>query len=1039
MKQTASRTFFKAAMEPCLNLVKPPGLFLLLLIFSVQLFGNPIGEAPQITVQGTVTDSLGEALPGVSINIQGTDKGTVTDGAGKYILADAGNNDVLVFSYIGFDQQIVPIGGRSEINIVLQRNNTGLGEVVVVGYGTQKKATVTGAISSVKGEVLQQSPAINFTNTLAGRLPGLVTVNSTGEPGRDNPTIRIRGVNTLRDNSVLIVVDGVQDRDITSLRPEDIESVTVLKDASGAIYGSRAANGVILITTKRGRSGRPEVTLNLNYGISKPTVIPEMADAATYATMMNEIYEYDGQSPAYTPEEIQKFRDGSDPWRYPNTDWFGAVFKPSTPQTRSDISIRGGNESMRYFLSGGYSLQDAIYKNSSSKFSQVNFRANIDGKITDNISLSLDLAGNQENRNFAANPYGYMINRSKPMFIATYPGNKPAAGYQAGQSPVVLASDWLGYDRRRNYNFLSNLRLVVDIPQIQGLSLTGNVAFDKNILNSKLWRTPYMLYSWDRETFDANGEPVVTGALDGPYTTPELNHSFTDGHRVTINGLLNYVRNFGVHNVKFLAGSERITGETMDLSAFRRGFVSTALDQMFAGGDPDKNNGGSASVSARLNYFGRVNYDYMNKYLLEFVWRTDGSYIFRPGKQFGFFPGVSAGWVISEESFWANSLPFVNYLKIMGSYGKTGNDRVNAYQYLSIYRFGSVYIFDENLESKTLNEVRIPNPEATWEEAHQTNIGFEAQLLQGKVKLAANYFNNIRSQILVARNASVPGLAGLTLPDENIGKVQNRGYELELGYTGNAGDFHYNISANAAYAKNKILFWDEAPGAPDYQRSTGKSIGANLYYIALDVFQDQAALDKYPHWSNARPGDIRFKDVNGDGKIDGLDLVRYEKTDIPTLTGGLTIDLGYKNFYASIFFQGAAGAMRSYTIESGLIGNFLADDAIGRWTEDNPNSSKPRTWNTGGTYWTQGVSGGTAGINNTYWLKNNDYLRLKTFQLGYRIPQKLLNKVNINGLTVYVGGLNLLTFTSLRSFDPETVGNVYPLSKVYDFGLRLTL
>ncbi len=1034
MKQTVCRTLFKRVRgETCLHFLRPSrvGAVLILLILSAQVYANSDDFRPLITVQGTVTDSLGEALPGVSINIQGTDKGTVTDGAGKYILADAGNNDVLVFSYIGFDVQTVPIGGRSEINIVLQRNNTGLGEVLVVGYGTQKKATITGAISSVKGEVLQQSPAVNFTNTLAGRLPGLVVVNSNGEPGRDNPTIRIRGVNTIRDNSVLIVVDGVQDRDLTSLRPEDIESVTVLKDASGAIYGSRAANGVILVTTKRGRSGKPEVTMNLNYGISQPTAIPKMADAATYATMVNEIYQYDGQPTAYTPEEIQTFRDGSDPWRYPNTDWFAAVFKPSTPQTRSDISIRGGGEGMRYFLSGGYSLQDAIYKNSSAKFSQVNFRANIDGKITNNISLSLDLAGNQENRNFAANPYGYMINRSKPMFIATYPGNKPASGYQAGQSPVVLASDWLGYDRRRNYNFLSNLRVVVDIPQIQGLSLTGNVAFDKNLQNTKLWRTPYTLYSWDRETFDEKGEPVVTGALDGPYTTPELNQSFSDGYRVTINGLLNYVRNFGSHNVKFLAGAERITGESMDLTAFRRGFVSTALDQMFAGGDPDKDNGGSASVSARLNYFGRVNYDFMNKYLLEFVWRTDGSYIFRPGKQFGFFPGISVGWVISEESFWQNSLPFINHLKILGSYGKTGNDRVNAYQYLSIYRFGSTYIFDEDLLSKTLNEVRIPNPDATWEEAHQSNVGFEAQLLHGNVKIGANYFRNIRSQILVARNASVPGLAGLTLPDENIGKVLNRGYELELGYSGRTGDFQYNISLNGAYAKNKILFWDEASGAPDYQRSTGKSIGAGLYYIALDVFQDQAALEKYPHWNNARPGDIRFKDVNEDGKIDGLDQVRYEKTDIPTFTGGIAIDLAYKNFYASVFFQGAAGAMRTYTLESGLIGNFLEDDAIGRWTADNPNSSKPRTWNTSGSYWSS--------TNNTYWLKKNDYLRLKTLQIGYRIPQRLLSKINIRELTVYAGGLNLLTFTPLKSFDPESVGNVYPSSKVYDFGLRITL
>lgn len=999
-------------------------------------------EQQQLTVSGTITDaSTGETMAGVNIIVKGTNIGTISDMNGKFTLPSAIDpNSILSFSFIGYVTQEVSVDGRSVVNVSLSGEMKGLDEVVVIGYGTAKKATMTGSVAAVKGEQLQTAPTANFTNTLAGRLPGLVAVNYSGEPGDDNPTIRIRGANTLGDNSALIVVDGIAGRDMAGLDPADIESISVLKDASAAIYGARAANGVILITTKRGLIGKPSISVNSNYGLSMPTVIPKMADAATYATMLNEINYYDGVAPAYSEEEIQKYRDGSDPWLYPNTDWFAAVFKSSTPQTRTDVSIRGGTDNMKYYISAGYNYQDAIYKNSSAGYSQYSFRSNIDGRISKSISLSFDVAGRQEDRNFAANPFSYLINRSKPMFIAYYPGNKPAAGYQAGQSPVVLASDLLGYDKNKTYAFNSNAKLLVTIPWIKGLSFTGNVAFDKEIYNGKFWRKPYTLYSWDRMTFDEKNEPVVVGALDGPYTTPELTQNFSDGQGLTINGLINYELNVAEkHDIKFLAGAEKITGKSMNFSAFRRGFVSTAVDQLFAGGDPDKNNSGSADQSARLNYFGRVNYSYLQKYLFEFVWRYDGSYIFPKEGRFGFFPGVSAGWRISEESFWKNNISFINYFKIRGSWGQTGNDRIAAYQYLSSYGFGSSpYILNETLEVKTLNELRIANPNITWEVANQSNVGFDAQLLDGKIQISAEYFYNLRTNILTYRNASVPVSTGLTLPRENIGKVANQGFEAEISYGSNFGDLRFDISVNGAYAKNKIIFWDEAPGVPDYQKSTGQPMNAGLYYEAIGIFRDQAAIDAYPHWNGTIPGDIIFKDVNNDNKIDGLDLVRYPKTELPTFTGGASIDLSFRNFYASALFQGASGAVRSYTLESGFQGDFLADDAEGRWTVDNPDAKKPRTWNTGGEYWTSGISGGTWGINNTYWLRNNNYLRLKNVQFGYNFSKNVVNKLNVSELSIYFTGLNLLTFTPLKSFDPETVGNVYPLSKVYNFGIRLT-
>jgi TonB-dependent starch-binding outer membrane protein SusC len=1017
----------------------------LLLLFSV---ASTAGIFAQRTVTGTVVDKNQQPVPGVNVIVTKTTQGTITDVAGKYSIEVPQGSQSLTFSFIGMEPQEISIGKLTQINVTMSENAVGLEEVVVIGYGTVKKASMTGSIIAVKGDVIQASPANSFTNTLAGRLPGLVTVSYSGEPGRDDATVRIRGSNTLGDNSPLVVIDGVANRSMAHLDPSVIASVTVLKDASAAIYGAQAANGVILITTKRGALGKPEVTINMNRGLNMPTIIPKMADAATYAEMSNEIDFYKGQTQTYSAEAIQKYRDGSDPWLFPNTDWFKEVFKPSAQQNNADISISGGTESMKYFISSGYNFQDAMYKNSVANYNQVNFRSNIDGKISDNISLSLDLSGSQENRNYpsftTAQIFSSIVNGGvgsggKPNEIAFYPGQLPASGFLGGMNPVVMGTEASGYNKEKYYTFTSNVKLLVTIPWVKGLSVTGNVSFDKNINTTKLWKTPYYLYTWDKKTFNANNEPVVTGALNGASLDANLTQTLNDGQRIMLNGLVNYEISIAAkHNIKILAGVEKITGESAYLQAFRRGFVSTAVDQMFAGADLAKDNSGSATQSARLNYFGRLNYDFLQKYLLEFVWRYDGSYIFPEKGRFGFFPGISAGWIVSEEEFWKNNVSFVNFLKFRGSWGQTGNDRIAEYQYLSSYGFGATpFVFNQNVESKVLNELRIPNTNVTWEVANQSNIGFDGQLFGGKLSFSAEYFYNLRTNILWYRNASIPVSTGLTLPRENIGEVVNKGFEVQVGYKGKLGDFTYEVSGNAAIANNKIKFWDETPGVPEYQKSTGQPMNAGLYYKAIGIFRDQAAIDAYPHWANARPGDIIFEDVNLDTKIDGLDQVRYNKTDIPKFTGGFSLDLGYKNFYASVLFQGATGAIRTYTIESGKGGNFIADDAEGRWTVDNIDAKKPRTWNTGGEYWS-GSGSGTTGINNTYWLKNNDYLRLKNLQFGYNIPKAIYEKLKISGLSVYFSGMNLLTFTPLQDFDPESVGSVYPLNKVYNFGIKLT-
>lgn len=987
------------------------------------------------TVTGVVTDNRGVPIPAVSVIVKGTNVGTVTDSEGKFKFSIPVTSEILQFSFVGMRKLEIPIDNKITFTLIMEEDAIGIEEVVAVGYGTMKKATVTGSISAVKGEELRKSPSINFSNSFAGRLPGLVVVTRSGEPGNDASTFRIRGSNTLGNNSPLIVIDGIANRDMTRLNSADIESVTVLKDASAAIYGAQAANGVILITTKRGLTGKPKITVNLNQGWSMPTILPEMADAATYAEMINEINYYDGNPLKYSQEDIQKYRDGSDPWRYPNTDWYEETMKSSAMQQYANVELRGGSEWLKYFVSMGANFQDGIYKNSATSYNQANFRSNFDSKITKNISLSIDISGRQENRNYPTRSAGNifsMLMRGYPNTHAYWPNGLNGPDIALGNNPVVITTKQSGYDKTINYVMESVMKLDIKIPWVKGLTFTGNVSFDKNFENSKLWEIPWYLYTWDGTAVDNNNIPELTKAQRG-FPTPQLTQNMGDSKRTTLNALLNYEHSFNEkHNISVLFGTERLSGEAMNFWAFRKYFVSTAVDQLFAGGELEKDNSGSASLNARLNYFGRMNYDYLGKYLMEFVWRYDGSYIFPAGKRFGFFPGVSLGWRISEENYWKENLSFINYFKLRGSWGQTGNDRIETYQFLSSYGFESAsYVFET--EEKLLSELRIPNPNVTWEIANQFDVGFDGSILDSKLEFTADYFYNYRTNILWYRNASIPESSGLSLPRENIGEVVNQGVDFMLSYNNTYNGLLYKISVNGGYQKNKIKFWDETPGIPDYQQSTGQPMNAGLYYQAIGVFKDQAAVDAYPHWQNAQPGDIIFEDVNKDGEINGLDRVRAEKTTLPTFTGGLNFDLTWKNFYSSIFFQWAMGAVRdNYYEMQGEAGNFLAHDAKGRWTLENPSSTKPKAWNRYNGYWRD--------QDNTYWLQEADYLRLKNLELGYNFSNlPAVEKMGLSDLRIYFSGLNLITFDRLNDFDPESSSSTsYPLNKVYNFGISLT-
>lgn len=989
-------------------------------------------------IKGVIKDEIGESVIGATIAVKGTTVGTISDKDGLFSL-EADEADILVVSYVGYLTQELKVGTKSDVIIKLKEDNKILEEVVVVGYGIQKKASAVGAISSVKGEALTTSPAVNLSSVLAGKAPGLVAINRSGEPGNDGATLRIRGLNTLGNNSPLIVIDGIANRQggLDRIDPADIESISILKDASAAIYGAQAANGVILVTTKKGKTGKPKVTYSYNQGFAKATRFPEMADAATYATMMNELAEYRGNSDIYTAEEIQKFRDGSDPWLYPNTDWFDVIMKNLSPQHKQNLTISGGTDYLNYFVSVGNIGQDGFYKNSGTRYDQWNLRSNFDIKFNQYFNLGIGLNAREEKKNgLTQTNYYEVVMKAKPTSIAFWPNGLPGPAVEGNNNPAIGASKDAGYNKTKDYYVQTNFKLEIINPWIKELKFITNMAYDKRMQYTKQFRKLMTTYNWDKISYDDNGQPILVPYIQASnQSDPDLSQSTSDATNIVFNALLQYDKRINdIHNLNVLIGTESNRQNSDYFSAYRRYFISDAIDELFAGGDKDKDNDGYSSEITRQNYFGRINYSLKDRYLFEFVGRYDGSYIFPKKGRYGFFPGFMLGWVMSEEDFWKNNLSILNYFKIRGSWGQTGNDRIDPYQFMSGFKYSSEnLILGDDIENKAIYSSRIGNPNITWEVANQSNIAFEAQMFNGKLAFEMDFFYNKRSHLLITRNASIPSYTGMTLPAENIGKVENKGIDFDITYRGQVDQLDFSLTANGGFAKNKILFWDEAPGVVSYQQSTGHPMFTSLYYKSLGVFKTQEDVDNYPHWSGARAGDIIFEDVNKDGKIDSEDRVRIDRNTVPTFTGSFTANLNYREFDLTLMFQGATGASTYVKTFSGQVGNYLKEFADHRWTTENPSSEYPRAFNRDEEYWRSQA--------NTYFLKSTDYIRLKNVELGYKLPKSLIKKMPISDLRIYVSGFNLLTFDKLKVFDPEgdnQTGQFYPQQKVYNLGASIT-
>ncbi|TLU95071.1 SusC/RagA family TonB-linked outer membrane protein [Dyadobacter sediminis] len=1060
--------------------------------------------AQDVTVKGKVNDEQTQGLPGVSVVVKGTSVGTVTDLEGNYTL-NAPATSTLVFSFIGYVTQEIPLGNKTNLDVKMLSDTKALEEVVVVGYGTAKKATLTGSVTAVKGAELQKAPAANLSNTLGGRLPGVSAVQSSGEPGYDGSAIRIRGTNSLGNSNALIVVDGVPNRSggLDRINPADIESISVLKDAAAAIYGSRAGNGVILITTKRGKSGKPQLAYDLNLGMSQPTRTPTMSSAQEYATIRNELQIYDnlpvGQwggalqgfntngtykrtdngnvlNSVFTPDDINKFSNGSDPLLHPNTDWYGSVIRKWAPQQRHNLQLTGGSENIRYLASLGHINQEGNYINSATGYKQYDMRVNLDTKINKYVNANLGIALREEDRRFpnggGAGDIFRMLMRGKPTEIAIWPDGRPGPDIENGQNPAVITTNTTGYNNDKRDYIQTNGTLEILVPGVTGLKVVAMAAVDKQVRRQKSFQKPWTLYYWDKTSFEADGtSPLLTGSVRSTFNDPRLTETASQELSIQLTGQVSYEKSIGSHNFNVMAGIQREKVDADGFFAYRRYFVSPIVDQLFAGGTPEQNigNSGTATLNgttlnntdlyqrARLSYFGRAGYNFKEKYLAEFLWRVDGSYVFPKDGRFGFFPGISAGWRISEEEFWKNNINFLNNVKLRGSWGQMGaepyflgTEILAEYQYLSTMGFGQYVINDQ--VAKTLLESRVANNSFTWEVANNSNFGIEGTLFRDKVYFEFDYFVNNRSNILIPKTGSTPSSAGIDgkLPPQNLGKLQNKGWEFKIGYDGSVNDFTYSVSVNGGYAKNQIKFWDETPGNPPYQQTTGMPYNSFLAYQYDGVFKDQAEIDANTIDYSAiagslRPGDMKFKDIGGpgpdfkpDGKITADDRLRSDKTNRPRFTGGANFNFGYKAFDLAILFQGTMGGLQYIgQTESGDIGNFLKYAYDHRWTIDNPSSVDPRLANRNNTYYTNNDIAGA----NTYFIRSNNYLRLKNIELGYNLPSEVGSKIGLSNLRIYVNGLNLFTIDKIKIWDPESTssnGQYYPQSRVLNAGVRVT-
>lgn len=1014
-----------------------PALLLFLLL------SGSVAAQTGFTLTGRITDGAAP-LPNVSVTLVETQQGTATNANGEFSLRVT-QGQTLVVSHVGFESQRLKVDSRERLDIVLSETSDVLSDVVVVGYGTQKKTSLTASVSTMKGKELASVPIANLSNGLGGRLSGVIFKQGSGEPGRDGSNIYIRGISSTGANQPLLIVDGIP-RAFQQLDPNTIESFTVLKDAAAvAPYGVAGANGVILVTTKRGKTGSPSLTYNGYVGFQNPVVLPDFVNSYEYATLRNIAAANENLPAAYSAEELQKFKDGSDPDAYPTfNDIWGTITNKNAALTQHNIEVSGGAERVKYYAALGYQYQEGMWPATNTR--RFNLVLNLDAQVTPTTNVSFNLNGRNQRDMYPAVSTGRifeLIGYLHPLYGPLRFSNGLPGTFLTGS---LFDS---GYQKVNTNTLYSQLSIEQKIPFIEGLKARGVIAYDPSYLTNKLWTLPV-----HKASLDKSKTPYVINDGIWGQVKPSLSQSIDFATQLTYQAGLNYDRLFGKHNITVLGLFEAKGNDLVSLAASRRNFNLT-VDEINMGSSSaaDMTTGGASSAARQAGFVYRVAYDYNQKYLLEASGRYDGSYYFASADRWGFFPAFSAGWRLSEENFLKNKLSWLDNLKIRASYGEVGALAGSPFQYMSTYDvLGTNYVLGGSAV-QGIRERAEPNPRITWERARKTDIGLETSLLRGRLNLEVDYFYEKRSNMLANPDVIVPAEYGIGLSQINAGVMSNRGFDFTVSSSHDfANDLQVSLAANMTYAKNKLLQIFEGPTTYNNpnRRITGRPLGTQfgfhaLGYFKAEDFEANGALKPgiaIQPWGAVQPGDIRYEDMNNDGRINNDDLtVIGDPTAVPRIVYGFSPSVRYKGLGLDLLFQGAAKVDWFY--HGSAIMPFWDTMLPYRqnfdyWTPENPNAAYPRL-----------TSSPTVNNSQTssFWMGNAAYLRLKSATLYYNIPSSLTERVRMQSVRVYLSGQNVLTWTKLINYDPEIGPNNswipngswgYPNQKTLSVGLNVT-
>lgn len=993
----------------------------------------PVSDEIDITVTGTVTDETGEPIPGVTVSIPDTGIGTATDIDGKYTLT-VPEGSTLVFSFIGYVKQSIAIGDRSVVDVTLIEDVSALDEVVVVGYGTQRKVNVTGSISVVDSETIKNRPITNASQALQG-VQGLYVNQAGGQPGADDATIRIRGMGSIGGAgklSPLVLVDGVE-FPLRDVNPNDIESISVLKDASStAIYGSRAANGVILITTKMGKQDQASVDYSGYVGTQQATYLPDPVDnSADFMEAYNRAMLNQGTSPIYSDELINEFRTNPTSLLYPNTNWMDVMFGTAMIQEHN-LRFSGGTAKTRYNLSTGFLDQDGVLKDmTGAKKYSLNLRVN--SQITDRLNIEGSIIGTRWNVDQPASGIGTAVNRIMRMVpvqpVGKLPnGNWPDSwiitpGQNGFQNPLIWAEE--AYRKERTDRIMANISANYQL--MTGLRYSLRASINNGSFMREDWYPEVMAYD------------VRTGEPSRPWSpTSTKTHRQENEERLNFTHTLTYDTSFGTdHTLHALLGHSLERFDTKYFQASTQGFPTTDLDELDIGTE-NPQVAGTSTVDALISYFGRIQYAYKDKYLLEFNSRYDGSSRFAKGNKWGFFPSFSLGWRLSEETFLAD-VAWVDELKVRGSWGQIGNQEIGRFQYINAVELGYGYAFGGNYQGGSA-VVQSRDPNLQWETTTMTNGGLDWSLLDGKLSGEFEYFHRRTEGIL--RQVNIPSQVGaLAGPVKNIAVVDNTGYEIGITYTNRIGnDFSYEVGANFTQIKNEVIDMNGEVLISGPRITTEGAPIDSWYVLKTDgLFQTQEEVDNYPTiTSRVGPGDVKYVDLNEDGVINGDDRYIAGNT-FPEFTYGFNLGVNFKGFSLSTMWQGVGNIhvrpnnnlASPFNNGAGLTKDWLTDS----WTPENPNARLPRI-SARNQYTAENFS------DSDFWLEDASYLRLKNIQLAYDFKGPLLERIGVNQLRLFVNAQNILTFTDVTMFDPErniTATNIdqYPSVKTTSVGVNL--